>query len=683
MSRNLHFRTSLDRDVYQIIKSIEATHHGAEPFKQSVPAIYEAIKRSNSSLSRQKKRTLEDAIDRALQIRKQERQQDESGDSEAAIDEAEPPKVTENQFLLNRQLTKLWKMDQNSRASGEQPAAKKRRAQADGDDNDRSKAKTQQRSSRYIVEQPGQPEPFAGYRKVYLELLRYAWAFLRGSGLFSSKTKRLTQGILLSGPLGVGKKTLVRITAARIGVPIVSLARCFQDPERIEKSLSEAFDTAMSLAPSIIFIEQIDRSYNFANQMARIRNSVGQEGRVLVLATTSRAADVDPAILRFGLISESMQMRIPDCAARRDILRALTKNMALADEVDLDEIAKSTHGYVGSDLAEIAARSTSNLLMRMADAADPGHVMLSEHLDFGVHADFFTKSIPHFTPSLRQEGFTVIPSVTWDQVGALDKARKQLQTSIIGPIKNPELYQNFGVNRPAGVLLWGPPGCGKTLIAQAVANEAQASFILIDGPELLNKYVGESERAVRELFQRARSSTPCILFFDEIDSIVPPRNNSSTDSGARVVNALLAELDGVKDRTGIYVIGTTNRPEMIDEAMLRPGRLSVQLLVDLPTPSERVDILRAIYRTRHKNAPDETLERLAAVALDARCTNFSGADLSGLHTKAAEHALEEWVAAGGGGPQVIAEKDWEYALANTSASVKDIASYKLRAAEFV
>ncbi|POR37094.1 Putative AAA domain-containing protein [Tolypocladium paradoxum] len=736
------FRSSLERDVYQIIKKLEAANDD-RPFK-TVPAIYDAIKRSNSSLSRQKKRPLEDAIDRALQLRKQE--QDDSDDSEAAIDEPEPPKSGDERFLLNRQMTKLWNTDTGSRGASEMPATKKRRIQPDGDDKDdrtsgpetavngsiggdalapvnldKSQTRKTHKPSRFQVEKPEQEVPLAGLGDIYRELLEDTWGLLRGSDLFESRKVSLSSGILLSGPSGTGKKSLVRNVAAKIGVPLVSLADCLRDPERIGKSLSEAVDTALSLAPSIIFIERIDKvmsrhgssSHNehhakavseFAKQMERIRRSSGTDGHVLAVATTSRITDVDPSVLTFGLFEECIQMRVPDCAARHDILKVVTRRMRLSDDVDLTELANMTHGYVGTDLAAITTLAGKRLVRRAARLNNPVDTMLDLHTRFldkdsadmsDPDASFFTRNIANpqtedsitmedfkaalkgFTPSLRKEGFTVIPSVTWKQVGALDEARKQLQSSIVGPIKNPDLYREFGLTRPAGVLLWGPPGCGKTLVAQAVANEAQASFILINGPELLNKYVGESERAVRELFQRARSSTPCILFFDEIDSIVPPRSNSSTESGARVVNALLTELDGAQDRTGIYVIGTTNRPEMIDEAMLRPGRLSVQLLVDLPTPRERVDILRTIYRTNHEKAPEDVLEELEAVALDARCSNFSGADLSGLHTKAAQRALDRCMA-NVGEARVITSADWEFALDNTRASVRDPASYRLR-----
>ncbi|PFH55312.1 hypothetical protein XA68_10128 [Ophiocordyceps unilateralis] len=735
----LGFRTSLDRDVYLIMTKFEAS----SPDKplHSVSAVYEAIKGSNSSLARLKKRPLEAAIDHALKIRKQELEGDRSDDSEAAIES----KADSGGFLLNRQMVKLWNTDHDARSSNGQPATKRRRTQTHGDDgdndddeeriaapgsaaaapakSDRPQIRKQQKPRRFGVEQPGQLQPLGGVNEVFCKLLSVTWVLLRDSGHYRSICPRLTPGLLLSGPSGVGKKTMVRNIATTLGVPLVSLKGCFhEDSDRTERSLTEATDTAISLAPSIIFIEHIDRympragssshgehhlraaTCAFEHQMERIRNSPGKNGHVLAIATTSRLTDVDPTVLSFGLLEMTFHLQIPDCDSRRDILMAITDSMKLADDVDLLELARMTHGYVGADLAAIATLAGISFKKRTASAHLPARAMLDlcDHIRKGRHEEetphhlshFFARTmddppplsrvtmedfkaaIKEFTPSGRKEGFTVIPNVTWDQVGALAEARKRLKRSIIGPIKNPELYRDYGLTRPEGVLLWGPPGCGKTLVAQAVANEAQASFILINGPELLNKYVGESERAVRELFQRARSSKPCILFFDEIDSIVPPRNNSSTETGARVVNALLTELDGAKDRSGIYVIGTTNRPEMIDEAMLRPGRLGVQVLVDLPTPSERVDILRAIYRTRHDNATEETLQGLDAVALDARCADFSGADLDGLHTKAAEHGVERYEN-GATAERTITMEDWEYALNNTRTSVKDPSIYNL------
>lgn len=729
----------MERDVYTVLKQLETTN-GCSPFK-TITAAYDAIQRSNSSLRRQKKRPLEDAIDRVLLFRKQE--VDDSSDSEAAIEEAESTKPEDDRFLLNRQMTKLWHQDPpaNQAESTEPSPAKKRRIQVETEDTpgqtsavetvvngnvsegpssipkqEKQQTKKTSKPSRFTVEHVDEEVPLGGLGDVYGDLLEHGYRLLRFANYYEENGWDRTTGILLSGPSGMGKRSLVKNVASMLGAPLVSLNGCLEDPERMERSMAEAFDAAIAQAPSIVFIGEIDQymsksgssNHNehhskavrlFTQQMQRLKHRRGEDGYVLAMATTSQLADVDQRVLKTGLFEMTKQLKIPDYEARQEILQTVTKRKTLAEDVDLDEIARITHGFVASELVLVTKLATELAAKCISDDTDDDDTdvrmsemksaILSGNREFfsttrprirpqaPVSMENFNAVIKDFTPSLRKEGFTVIPNVTWDQVGALDKARKQLHMSIIGPIKRPEVYKEFGLKQTAGILLWGPPGCGKTLVAQAIANEAKASFILINGPELLNKYVGESERAVRELFQRARSSTPCILFFDEIDSIVPPRANSSTDSGARVVNALLTELDGAQDRTGVYVIGTTNRPEMIDEAILRPGRLGTQLFIDLPTRPERVDILRAIYRTRHENPAPTSLEDLAAVAQDKRCKDFSGADLSGLHAKAAESALERWMQDETSSKEMTGA-DWEFALANTRPSVKDPASYRVR-----
>ncbi|KAK2591124.1 Ribosome biogenesis ATPase rix7 [Conoideocrella luteorostrata] len=737
-------RSRIERDVYTVLKQLEthsnvsnATIASCDPFK-SVTAAYDAIQRSNSSLKRQKKRPLEDAIDRVLLFRKQEA--DDSSDSEAAIEEAETTNQGDGRFLLNRQMTKFWHQDPPTTEKSTEPLpTKKRRIQDDGDDtpgqtvametsvigdisgghtasatHEKQQTKKSQKLRKFTVDHLEQEKRLGGLGGVPAELLNVTYRILKFPGYYEDNGWNRPTGILLSGPPGMGKTSLIKNVASTLGVTLVSLNGCFDDPERMLKSMADAFDIAISHAPSIIFIKDIDHymarhgssHHNdhhtkavrcFSQQMERIQLRGPEEAIVMAMATTSKIADVNPNILKKGLFMRTEHIKIPDYESRKEVLQTITSKMTLGEDVDLDEIARITHGYVPGELALITDLATDVAASCLSEGDDTN--VRGSELQAAISAteyEFFQPTqnrirpkapvsmgnfkaiIKEFTPSLRKEGFTIIPNVTWDQVGALDAARKQLHMSIIGPIKRPGLYKEFGLQPNAGVLLWGPPGCGKTLVAQAVANDAKASFILINGPELLNKYVGESERAVRELFQRARSSKPCILFFDEIDSVVPPRANSSTDSGARVVNALLTELDGAQDRSGVYVIGTTNRPEMIDEAILRPGRLGNQIFIDLPTPAERVDILRAIYRTRHENPSLVVIEdELAKVATDPRCTNFSGADLGGLHTKAAHSALERWMQDETSDKGII-NTDWEFALNNTRASVKDPASYRER-----
>ncbi|KAM5345791.1 hypothetical protein ACJ41O_011652 [Fusarium nematophilum] len=748
----VHLRPGIDRDVYEILKKLEETND-AKPLK-TISQAYDAIKRSNSSLSRQKKKPLEDSIDRVLQFRKQELDGN-SSDSEAALDEPENPE--DERFLLNRQMTKHWHQNTPQspaaaapQSSAEGRATKKRRIQQHGENEapttaaaavattpkgtltdghdtdaalaekkDKTPAKKPQKSSRYKIEHPSDPPRLGGVGEVYNDLLRQTHYVLKWPELYAAKGFRKVPGIILSGPPGIGKKSLIRFLAARIEVPIVHLTGCFEDPERMERSLNDAVEEAMRLAPCIIFVEQLDwymarpgstghsESHRrtvgqFMRQMRRIETDQDKDRHILAMATTSRITDVEPAVLKTGLFERTVQMRIPDLAARRDILKVTTNGVHLAEDVDFEGLAKITHGYVGADILNVMTLAQQVAVQRIMDIDEcqkhlmeldkPLHDPSADLMELTAQAEVpptpfpdepkviitqenFKTAIKDFIPSLRKEGFTVIPNVTWAQVGALKDIREQLDMSIIGPINEPDLYRRAGLTRPTGCLLWGPPGCGKTLVAQAVANEAQASFIAIKGPELLNKYVGESERAVRELFNRARSSSPCILYFDEMDSLVPNRDSTSSEAGARVVNALLTELDGVQDRTGVFVIGTTNRPDMIDPAILRPGRLSVRLFIDLPTPDERVDILRAIYRTNHPSTTEAELERLEPVARDNRCEGFSGADLGGLHVKAVESALKRW-RKGDKEDFEIDEEDWEHALATTHRSVSNPETYR-------
>ncbi|KAL3595231.1 Ribosome biogenesis ATPase rix7 [Fusarium poae] len=741
----------LDRDVYLILKKLEDTNNDGKPFKTTT-AVYEAIKRSNTTLSRQKKRPLEDSIDRALQCRKDELGND-SSDSEADLEE--PPKPDDDRFLLNRQMTKHWHQNSTAattaastpasqEATPQNPseaarAVKKRRVQEDGEERakdgavtpkgaltdtdapptekqEKTPLKKTQKSSRYKIEHPSNALQIGGVRDIYTALCKQTHFLLKKPEYYTHHNLRNVPGILLSGPPGIGKRSLVRYLASKIEVPIVSLTGCFEDSERMERSLNDAIEEAMRLAPCIIFIRKLDwfisnpgsKSHSdshrrnliqFERQMERIQAEHDKDRPILAMATTSRVTDVDPDVLRAGLFERTVQMRIPDPEGREDILRLLTKDKNLSEDVDFKELAKITHGFVGADILNVLTLAEQEATERDMDLSLyqrhlderfsmdqplPDLMELEDTQPSGLNPELsinpitqqdFKTAIKNFVPSLRKDGFTVVPNITWDQVGALQAARRQLELSIIGPIRDPDRYRRHGLRRPAGCLLWGPPGCGKTLVAQAVANEAQASFILINGPELLNKYVGESERAVRELFNRARSSTPCILFFDEMDSLVPKRDNASTEAGTRVVNALLTELDGVQDRTGVYVIGTTNRPDMIDPAMLRPGRLNVRLFLDLPSPDERVDILRAIYRTSHPDAKPVEFERLEAVARDPRCTDFSGADLGGLHDKAAESSLER-EAQKPESESGIDEVDWEYALSTTYRSVTNPETYR-------
>ncbi|KAG5989725.1 hypothetical protein E4U52_005311 [Claviceps spartinae] len=727
-------RSRLESDIDRVLNQLESSN-GGQRFKSTSEA-YDAIQRSNSSLRRLKKRPLEDAIDRVLLFHKQEA--DDSSDSEAALEEAEAAAMGESNsgFLLNRQMVKLWHRDDSNASmtnSAEKSPAKKRRLQEASEDGSAPRVQSNgnalpdvavskeqkqppkkiQKLSRFSAEHLAESKPVSGLGALPTDLLELSWETLKLPGYDIAHGCKWSTGVVISGPRGMGKRTVVKNIACELRVPLVSLDMCFFDPERLEKNMIEAFDVVMAQPRCIITIGEVE-SYMarpgsalhndfhtkavhlFRLQMQRLQRNKGGDSNYLAIATTTNIDEVHPNLLQYGLFGKILKPEIPNYEARREVLTTVTGETVLGDDVNLDEVARLTHGFVPAEIASIANEAKRLAITKYSDEDDVEirgieikAAILAKDADVleplrynmrpkaPVSMDDFRAALEGFVPALRKEGFTTIPSVTWNQVGALEVARKQLQASIIGPIKWPAMYEELEYSPSTGVLLWGPPGCGKTLIAQAVANDAQASFILIKGPELLNKYVGESERAVRDIFERARSSKPCIVFFDEMDSVVPPRANTTTESGARVVNALLAELDGPSGRSGVYVIGTTNYPELIDEAILRPGRLGRQIFIGLPTPSERVEILQTIYRNHCKNHTPSELEAVAQVALDPRCTNFSGADLGELRTKAVESVVAR-LQEDRNSSKRIASADWEFALNNVRASVKNPDAYHRR-----
>lgn len=708
-----NLRQGLDRDVYAIITKLEES---SDTHFTTVTQAYDAIKRSNSHISRQKRRPLEDSIDRVLQFRKEELH---DSDSEAAIEQAEaqlPKKPEDERFLLNRQLTKNW----NTRPADRTPSTtveagrpkKRRKMQNDREDRqsgsekmqtngvgedtaDRDKKKTQ-RPSRFTVEFPSASLPLGGMAPYINDLEPILDRVVRRSATLAGERK--AKGLLLTGPRGVGKRTLVKSLCGRLELPVISIRDCFLDPERMEKALVEAFDEAAHLAPSIILADDMElylpRHDNgahgepfakairiFLQQRERMFRELPRDKHVMIIGTSTLPTELHPELCLGYVFVETFQIRTPILEAREDIFRVLLRDNPRLSASEIHELAEMAHGFVGLDIHNVIERAQLLDQVKRADDAGVEDDVDSQESPLSpvstVRLEQIKAVMRDHVPCCRREGFSTIPKVSWDNVGAMVEARKQLDLSIIGPIKDPWLFEQFSLGQSAGVLLWGPPGCGKTLVAQAVANEAQASFIAVSGPELLNKYVGESERAVRELFQRARSSTPCILFFDEMDALAPKRDDAS-NAGVRIVTALLTEMDGVHDRTGVYIIGTTNRPDMIDPAMLRPGRLSTAVFVDLPTEDERVQILQTIYRVRQPAATAAENALIEGIARDKRCEGFSGADLSGLYYKAAEIGVQRWRDMVSLDPEsragIIAE-DWEAALQKTKRSVSNPAEY--------
>lgn len=501
--------------------------------------------------------------------------------------------------------------------------------------------------------------------------------------VYLSSNVQPPRGVLLHGPPGCGKTMVANAFAAELGVPFIAISA----PSIVsgmsgesEKALREHFEEAKRLAPCLVFIDEIDAitpkresaqremEKRIVAQLLTCMDDLALEktdGKpVIVLAATNRPDSLDAALRRGGRFDKEINMTVPSEPVRAQILRALTRKMRLADDLDFKTLAKRTPGFVGADLNDLVSTAGSAAIKRYLEIlkSNSGDEMEIEGLDdfspkvrelrrLIIHAketpigeeiqtilvsnaDFFT-ALPKIQPSSKREGFATIPDTTWSDIGALGGVRDELTTAIVEPIKNPEIYARVGITAPTGVLLWGPPGCGKTLLAKAVANESRANFISVKGPELLNKFVGESERAVRQVFVRARSSIPCVIFFDELDALVPRRDDTLSEASARVVNTLLTELDGLgSTRTGIYVIAATNRPDIIDPAMLRPGRLETLLFVNLPSRLERAEILQTLVR----DLPivfNEDLRRLAE-----ECDGFSGADLGSLLRRAGYLAIK-------------------------------------------
>ncbi|KAK0560507.1 Ribosome biogenesis ATPase rix7 [Tilletia horrida] len=595
------------------------------------------------------------------------------------------------------------------------------------------------------------------------------------------------RGILLHGPPGCGKTMLAGAIAGELGVPFLSISApsiVSGTSGESEKTLRDTFEEAVRIAPSILFLDEIDAitpkretaqremERRIVAQLLTCLDDLSWEksgGKpVMVIGATNRPDSLDPALRRAGRFDHEIAMGVPDEDGRERILHVLARKLRLSGDFDFRGLAKATPGFVGADLSAltsaagivavkrifrqlgasdiIPAAVTANVVsvsddvemasadntaaestegaegsaLAIADSAgaeQPGPLDSvveslepgapgSEPVTPGPHADEapktvrplqsffdslppalrtssialflrthpdpltpaqleplsitlgdFLTALPNIQPSSKREGFATVPDVTWSDVGALHGIREELSLAIVQPIRRPGLFKALGVSASSGVLLWGPPGCGKTLLAKAVANESRANFISVKGPELLNKYVGESERAVRQVFARARASSPCVIFFDELDALVPKRDDAMSESSARVVNTLLTELDGLEARVQTYVIAATNRPDMIDPAMCRPGRLDKLLYVDLPTPPERLEILKTLTKKSplrraspnsavHGQSESEQQQQqgtvdLQAIAMDPRAEGYSGADLAALVREAAVMALKE------------------------------------------
>lgn len=462
------------------------------------------------------------------------------------------------------------------------------------------------------------------------------------------------KGVLLRGPPGCGKTLLAKAVANESQAHFISI----NGPEIMskfygesEKKLRSLFKEAEEKSPSIIFIDEIDaiapKRENVTGEVERrvvaqllgLMDGLENRGRVVIIGATNRPNAVDPALRRPGRFDRELEIKVPNDAGRLEIFQIHTRNMPMDDTIKLQELARITHGYVGADIASLVREAGMAALRRylpeinLDDEEIP--VELLERM-FVTKADF-DSAFKEIIPSGIREVYIEVPSVHWSDVGGLGNVKQQLIEAVEWPLKNPEAYKRMGIDPPRGVLLYGPPGCGKTLLARAVATEAEGNFISIKGPELLSKWVGESEKAVREVFRKAKLASPCIIFFDELDSVAPRRGSVNTDSGVteRVISQLLTELDGLSSSKDIVLIAATNRPDILDPALIRPGRIDRLCYVPPPSVQEREEILK-IFVKKMPLAKDVNIHLLAE-----KTDYFTGADIESLCREAAIRALRE------------------------------------------
>ncbi|MHC3437051.1 CDC48 family AAA ATPase [Natrialbaceae archaeon A-gly3] len=479
---------------------------------------------------------------------------------------------------------------------------------------------------------------------------------MRHPELFKQLGIEPPKGVLLHGPPGTGKTLMAKAVANEIDAHFETIS----GPEIMskyygesEEQLRDVFEEAEENAPAIIFIDELDSiaakredaggdvERRVVAQLLSLMDGLEERGRVTVIAATNRVDDIDPALRRGGRFDREIEIGVPDKEGRKEILQVHTRGMPLEEGVDLDRYAENTHGFVGADLESLAREGAMNALRRIRPDLD----LESEEIDAEVLESLqvtegdLKEALKGIQPSAMREVFVEVPDVTWEDVGGLEDTKERLRETIQWPLDYPEVFEQMDMQAAKGVLMYGPPGTGKTLLAKAVANEAQSNFISIKGPELLNKYVGESEKGVREVFEKARANAPTVIFFDEIDSIAGERGRTSGDSGVgeRVVSQLLTELDGLEELEDVVVIATTNRPDLIDSALLRPGRLDRHVHVPVPDEDGRKRIFEV--HTRGKPLADAIdLEWLAS-----ETEGYVGADIEAVCREASMEATREFV----------------------------------------
>ncbi|RLF15625.1 MAG: AAA family ATPase [Thermoprotei archaeon] len=494
------------------------------------------------------------------------------------------------------------------------------------------------------------------------------------------------KGVLLYGPPGCGKTLLAKAVANESGANFISI----NGPEIMskfygesEERLRQIFKEAEENAPSIIFIDEIDAiaprreevtgevERRVVAQLLALMDGLKSRGQVIVIGATNRPEAVDAALRRPGRFDREIAIGVPDKRGRKEILQIHTRGMPLAEDVNLDELTEITHGYTGADLAALAREAAMNALRNFLPQIDlkTGTIPAEVLQKLKVTRQDFLDALKEVQPSALREVYVEVPEVHWEDIGGLSEVKQQLIEAVEWPLKHPEFFEQMGIRPPKGILLYGPPGTGKTLLAKAVATESEANFITVKGPEVLSKWVGESERAIREIFRKARQVAPCVVFFDEIDAIAPARGMRYSDSGVteRLVNQLLTELDGITALKNVVVLAATNRPDILDTALIRPGRFDRLIYVPPPDLAARLEIFK-VHTRRMPLAEDVNLDELAK-----RTEGYTGADIEAVCREAAMITLRRE-----GKPSRVSMKDFEEALKIVPPSVtaEDIKRYE-------
>jgi transitional endoplasmic reticulum ATPase len=485
------------------------------------------------------------------------------------------------------------------------------------------------------------------------------------------------KGVLLYGPPGTGKTLIAKAVANEAGANFYSI----QGPEIMskyygesEERLRQKFEEAEKNPPSVVFIDELDSiapkreevsgevERRVVAQLLTLMDGLKARGNLIVIGATNREDAVDPALRRPGRFDREIEIGVPDRSGRKEVLQIHTRGMPVGEDFNLDHLSDITHGFVGADLAALAREAAMKSLRRYLPEIDLEKPIPTEVLEkMEVTGDDFKEAFKEIEPSSLREVLIEIPKVTWSDVGGLEKAKRSLKEIVELPLKNPEAFKRMGIKVPRGILLYGPPGTGKTLLAKAVANESEANYISIKGPEILSKWVGESEKAVREIFKKAKQASPSIVFLDEIDAIAPRRGmGGDSHVTERLVNQLLTSIDGLESMEGVVVLAATNRPDIVDNALMRAGRFDRMILITAPDKDGRL----AILKIHTKDMPLDSSVNLEDIG--ERTEGFVGADLESLCREAGIMALREDMEA-----KIVTMAHFEKALGKARPSVDE------------